>query len=91
MSPSAIRSTEPGAARLVSQSTGKRRTPVAAIVAVAAACAFSLSASGQNWGAHMMDWSEMGGMMWGAGVLWLLLIVLAVLGVVALMKYLFRG
>jgi hypothetical protein len=30
----------------------------------------------------------MGGMMWGAGVLWLLLIVILVLGIAALIKYL---
>ncbi len=34
--------------------------------------------------------SGMGGMMWGMSALWLVLIVLAILGVVALTKYIFR-
>jgi hypothetical protein len=37
----------------------------------------------------MMD--GMGGMMWGAGLLWLLLIVLLVLAAAALVKYLRSG
>lgn len=32
-----------------------------------------------------------GSMMWGAGLLWLLLLVLLVLGILALVKYLFRS
>ena len=32
-----------------------------------------------------------GGMMWGAALLWLLLLVLIVLGILALVKYLFVG
>ena len=32
-----------------------------------------------------------GGMMWGMGLLWLVLAVLAVLGIAALLKYLFSG
>lgn len=39
----------------------------------------------------MMGGSGMGGYMWGMGLFWLLLVVLAVLGVIALVKYLFRG
>ncbi|GGG52477.1 hypothetical protein GCM10010964_44540 [Caldovatus sediminis] len=35
----------------------------------------------------MMD----GGMMWGMGLIWLLLLVLLVLGIAALVKYLFGG
>lgn len=31
------------------------------------------------------------GMMWGAGLIWLLLVVLLVLGIVALVKYVFGG
>lgn len=31
------------------------------------------------------------GMMWGAGPLWLLLLILLVLGILALAKYLFGG
>lgn len=30
-------------------------------------------------------------MMWGAGLLWLLLLILLVLGILALVKYLFAG
>ena len=45
----------------------------------------------QNWSGHMMGGSGMGGYMWGMGLFWLLLVVLAVLGVIALVKYLFRG
>jgi hypothetical protein len=39
----------------------------------------------------MMDGGMMGGgpMMWGMGLIWLLVIVLLVLGVAALIKYLF--
>jgi len=41
-------------------------------------------------GLGMMD--GMGGMMmWGMGFLWLLVIVLLVLGIAALVKYLFAG
>jgi hypothetical protein len=36
---------------------------------------------------HMMD--MMGEMMWGMGLVWLLLIILVVLGIAALVKYLF--
>ena len=36
---------------------------------------------------QMMD--GMGGMMWGIGLLWLLVAVLLVLGIAALVKYLF--
>ena len=32
-----------------------------------------------------------GGMMWGMGLLWLLVIVLLVLGIAALVKYLFKS
>lgn len=38
-------------------------------------------------GGQMMDC--MGGMMWGMGLLWLLLVVLLGLGIAALVKYLF--
>ena len=53
-------------------------------------------AAAQNGGGHMMggagmSGSGMGGFMWGMGLFWLLLLVLAVLGVIALVKYLFRG
>ena len=37
----------------------------------------------------MMD--GMGDMMWGMGLIWLLVIVLLVLGISALVKYLFAG
>jgi hypothetical protein len=37
----------------------------------------------------MMD--GMGGMMWGMGLVWLLVVLLLVLGVAALVKYLFGG
>ena len=47
-------------------------------------------AAAQTWSTHMGGGFGMGGMMWGAGFLWLLLIVLAVLGVIALVKYIFR-
>lgn len=41
-------------------------------------------------GLGMMD--GMGGMMmWGMGLLWLLVIVLLILGIAALVKYLFGG
>ena len=36
---------------------------------------------------HMMD--MMGGMMWGMGLVWLLMIILVVLGIAALAKYVF--
>jgi hypothetical protein len=36
----------------------------------------------------MMD--RMGGMMWGMSLLWLLLLVVLVLGIAALLKYLWR-
>ena len=53
-------------------------------------------AAAQNGGGHMMggagmSGSGMGGFMWGMGLFWLLLLVLAVLGVIALVKYLFGG
>ena len=38
---------------------------------------------------RMMD--GMGGMMWGAGLLWLLLVIVLVLGAAALVKYLRSG
>jgi hypothetical protein len=37
----------------------------------------------------MHDGGMMGGMMWGMGVAWLLVIVLLALGIAALLKYLF--
>jgi hypothetical protein len=37
----------------------------------------------------MHDGGMMGGMMWGMGLVWLLLLILLVLGIAALMKYLF--
>jgi len=44
--------------------------------------------TGMGWG--MMD--GMGwGMMWGMGLIWLLVVVLLVLGIAALIKYLFGG
>jgi hypothetical protein len=33
----------------------------------------------------------MGGMMWGAGLVWLLIVVILVLGIAALVKYLRAG
>jgi hypothetical protein len=41
----------------------------------------------------MMDriMDDMGGMMWGAGLLWLLLIIVLVLAAAALVKYLRSG
>jgi hypothetical protein len=40
----------------------------------------------------MMDHSMMGGgMMWGMGLIGLLLVILVVLGIAALAKYLFRS
>lgn len=36
----------------------------------------------------MMDMSQMPMMMWGAGIVWLLVIVILVLGIAALIKYL---
>ncbi|SLN64608.1 hypothetical protein [Oceanibacterium hippocampi] len=39
-------------------------------------------------GADMMD-SMGGAMMWGMGILWLLVLLLLVLGIAALLKYLF--
>ena len=48
-------------------------------------------AAAQTWSTHMGDGFGMGGMMWGAGLLWLLLILLAVLGVIALVKYISRS
>ena len=38
----------------------------------------------------MMDWDGMrgGSMMWGAGLIWLLVLVALVLGIAALIKYL---
>lgn len=44
--------------------------------------------TGMGWG--MMD--GMGwGMIWGMGLIWLLVVVLLVLGIAALIKYLFGG
>jgi len=43
--------------------------------------------TGMGWG--MMD--GMGGMMWGMGLVWLLVVVLLVLAIAALIKYLFGG
>ena len=37
----------------------------------------------------MHDGGMMGGMMWGMGLVWLLLLILLVLGIAALVKYLF--
>lgn len=34
---------------------------------------------------------NMGGMMWGMGLLWLIVIIVLVLAVAALVKYLFSG
>ncbi|MEQ8441297.1 MAG: hypothetical protein RKK11_05025 [Alphaproteobacteria bacterium] len=46
--------------------------------------------TGMGMGGQMMD--AMGGtMMWGMGLVWLLVIVLLVLGIAALIKYLFGG
>jgi len=45
--------------------------------------------TGMGMGGQMMDC--MGGMMWGMGLVWLLVIVVLVLGVAALIKYLFGG
>jgi len=45
--------------------------------------------TGMGMGGQMMDC--MGGMMWGMGLLGLLVVVLLVLGVAALIKYLFGG
>lgn len=39
----------------------------------------------------MHDMMGGGAMMWGMGLLWLLLLVLLVLGIAALIKYLFGG
>ncbi|WP_256476222.1 hypothetical protein [Siccirubricoccus soli] len=40
----------------------------------------------------MHDGGMTGGMMWGMGLVWLLVIILLVLGIAALLKYLFwRG
>lgn len=62
------------------------------IFTVALVAAFDRPAMAQDWGGHMMGGSGMGGAMWGGmGIVWLILIVLAVLGAIALMKYLFRG
>lgn len=38
----------------------------------------------------MPGWTMNGGMMWGMGVFWLLVLILVVLGIAALLKYLFR-
>lgn len=64
------------------------RLAICLAVVLAAICR---PAAAQNWSGHMMDGSGMGGFMWGMGLFWLLLLVLAVLGVIALVKYLFRG
>jgi hypothetical protein len=37
----------------------------------------------------MHDGGMMGGMMWGMGLVWLLFIILLLLGIAALVKYLF--
>jgi hypothetical protein len=39
----------------------------------------------------MMDQMMGGGMMWGMGLLWLLVVVVLVLAIAALVKYLFFG
>jgi hypothetical protein len=39
----------------------------------------------------MQDMMGMGGMMWGMGLVWLLVVILLVLGIAALVKYLFSG
>ena len=39
----------------------------------------------------MMDHMMGGGMMWGMGLLWLLVVVVLVLGAAALIKYLFSS
>ncbi len=39
----------------------------------------------------MMDGMMGGGMMWGMGFFWLLILVVLVLGAVALIRYLFSG
>lgn len=39
----------------------------------------------------MMGHGTMGGMMWGMGLLGLLLVVFVILGIAALAKYLFRS
>ncbi len=38
----------------------------------------------------MQDWAMQGSMMWGMGLFWLLALVLVILGIAALLKYLFR-
>ncbi|HJS85491.1 MAG TPA: hypothetical protein VJ779_08520 [Acetobacteraceae bacterium] len=40
---------------------------------------------------HGMMSGEMNAMMWGMGLIWLLIIVVLVLGAAALLKYLFSG
>ncbi len=40
---------------------------------------------------HGMMNGGMGAMMWGMGLLWLLVVVVLVLGAAALLKYLFSG
>ena len=39
----------------------------------------------------MIDHMTSGGMMWGMGLLWLLVIVVLILAIAALVKYLFFG
>jgi len=41
-------------------------------------------------GPEMMGWMN-GSMMWGMGIVWLLVLVLLVLAIAALLKYIFRG
>jgi len=47
--------------------------------------------TGMGMGSMMDCMTGMGGMMWGMGLLWLLVLVLLALGVAALVKYLFFG
>lgn len=63
----------------------------AGLLATALAAASGGPAAAQGWSGRMMTGSGMGGVMWGMGLVWLLILVLAVLGVMALVKYLFRG
>jgi hypothetical protein len=37
----------------------------------------------------MRDWMMNGGMMWGMGIVWLLVVVVLVLAIAALVKYVF--
>ena len=69
----------------------RRSAAAAAAIAASLASAPGAPARAQTWSTHMGGGFGMGGMMWGAGVLWLLLILLAVLGVIALVKYISRS